>query len=88
MSTAIKHSLTTVVAVAALAVPGTALAMPRYGDPPSTPAVSVHATRPAQPSSSEFAWGDAGIGAATVALMGAGTLGFALRRRTGPTRTS
>jgi hypothetical protein len=88
MSTAIKHSLTTVVAVAALAVPSTALAMPIPGDPPPTQAVSVHATQPAQPPSSGFDWGDAGIGAATVALMGAGTLGFALRRRTSAPRTS
>jgi hypothetical protein len=88
MSTAIKHSLTTVVAVAALAVPSTALAMPIPGDPPPTPAISVHATQPGQPSPSGFDWTEAGIGTATVALLGAGTLRLALRRRTSATRTS
>jgi hypothetical protein len=88
MSTAIKHSLTTVVTVAALAMPSTALAMPIPGDPPLMPAISVHATQPGQPSSSGFDWTEAGIGAATVALLGAGTLRLGLRRRTSATRTS
>jgi hypothetical protein len=88
MSTAIKHSLTTAVAVAALATPSAALAMPIPDGPPLTPAISVHATQSGQPSPSGFDWAEAGVGAATVALLGAGTLRLAVRRRTSATRTS
>jgi hypothetical protein len=51
----------------------------------------AHQAQVSQPSSSPFAWGDAGIGAAvaTVALMGAGSILLGGRRRRGHTaRTS
>ncbi|MEA2198348.1 MAG: hypothetical protein QOJ25_2399 [Solirubrobacteraceae bacterium] len=88
-----KRSLIAVLAVTAVAAPSTASARFINNDPISAPAPSaavIHQAQAGPASSSDFAWGDAGIGAAAaVALMGAGTLALGGRRRQGQaTRTS
>ena len=51
MFTPTKNTLTTVLAVTALALPSTASAVPIQGDPPLTPAANGHTAQPVQSSS-------------------------------------
>jgi hypothetical protein len=68
--------------VAAVALPAAAQARPNTNAISGTPAVVVQTPAPAESGQSGFQWGDAGIGAAAVLLLGAGTAaGLSTRRR-------
>jgi hypothetical protein len=93
----IRRSLLAALAVGAAAWPSAASAKFELNDPVPAPvasgqsaATSVQQAKAEQPSSSQFDWTDAGIGAAgTLALMGSGTLAVVGRRRRSQTaRTS
>lgn len=89
MFKASKRILVAALAVGAAAAPATASAqriLPDSAPSPQSLAVGASASPTNQASSSAFAWGDAGIGAAgAVALMGAGGVFLGGRRRRGHT---